>query len=532
MFDTLIRGARVLDGTGAPAYTADVALSGGRIAAVGALGGAEARTAVDAAGRLLTPGFIDIHRHADAALFRPGFGAAELAQGLTTVVNGNCGLSLAPIGGAHGDEAAAYLAPILGDVPPALRFSSLAAYFEAAEQHGCPLHHGTLVGMGTLRTCVSGFADGDLGAAEERELHRLLERALGDGALGVSLGLGYAPECFYSTAGLLRALAPLAGGGVPVTVHMRQEGEGVVDALREMLSVARALRVPLEISHLKSIGRSGWRKNVPEMLRLIRAAREDGLDVACDAYPYTAGSTQLIHVLPPEFQRGGAAALTAALRDPERRRQMRARMETGADFENIIRLVGFENVFVTSLRLPEHRPYEGLALSELAARRGADPYDALFDLLAAEECRCAMIDFIADEADVEEILRAPFSGVISDATYPTAGAPHPRVYGAFARFWQTYVMEKKLLAPEAAVRKLTGWPAERFRLAGKGRIAAGMDADLCLFDPARFAAAATYESPAHTARGMDCVWTAGAPAWENGALTGSRAGAALRAGDS
>ncbi|MBQ9459942.1 MAG: amidohydrolase family protein, partial [Oscillospiraceae bacterium] len=297
-YDILIRNARVLDGSGADAFSSDVGVSGGKIAAIGALSGANARETVDAAGRYLTPGFIDVHRHADAALLREGFGEAELAQGLTTVLDGNCGLSLAPIAPERKDEAAAYLAPILGETGEA--FSSLGDYFVAAERARPRLNHGMLVGMGTLRVGVSGFAGGDLDGAALRALHQSLECALADGAAGVSLGLGYAPECFYSTEGLLRALEPLRGGDIPVTVHMRQEGEGVADALREMLFVARALHIPLEISHLMAIGRIGWRKTVPEMLRMLHDAREDGVDVTCDAYPYTAGSTQLIHVLPPE----------------------------------------------------------------------------------------------------------------------------------------------------------------------------------------------------------------------------------------
>ncbi len=528
-FDTIIRGARVIDGTGKSAFLSDVGLRGGKIAAVGALGGAEAERAVDAAGRYLTPGFIDIHRHADTALFRSDFGAAELAQGLTTVINGNCGLSAAPVLGVHADETAAYLAPILGEVPEELRFASLGDYLAAASAVPEALHSGMLAGMGTLRTCVAGFTDGDLDDGALRALHRLLERALADGALGVSLGLGYAPECFYSTEGLLRALEPLRGEAIPLTVHMRQEGEGVVDALREMLHVARALRVPLEVSHLKSIGRVGWRKNVPEMLCLIAQAREDGLDVMCDVYPYTAGSTQLIHVLPPEYQRGGTAALTAALRDGGARRRMRERMETGADFENITHLVGFENVFAVSLRRAEHLGFEGKSLAEIAEITGKDPYDALFDLLAAEDCAPAMIDFISDEEDVAEILRAPFSGVISDATYPSAGLPHPRVYGAFTRLLEKYVREEKLLTLEEAVHKVTGQAAERFCLAGKGKVAEGMDADLCLFDLTSVHETGTFADPARRAQGMDIIWVNGAVALQDGEKNAA-AGRILRRG--
>ena len=272
MLDTLIRGARVVDGTGRAAFTADVGLCGGVIEAVGELKDAQAFETIDAKGRVLTPGFIDIHRHADAALFREDFGRAELSQGLTTIVNGNCGMSLAPLAGKYASACAHYLAPITGEIPPELRFDSLEAYFKAAQSRGLPLSCAQLVGMGTLRTLAAGFEAGDLSPLEMREMHYHMEKALADGACGVSLGLGYAPEIFYSTDGLIRALAPLHQGGVPICVHMRQEGDGVVDALREMIEVARALQTPLEVSHLKAIGARNARRAVPEMLSLIASA--------------------------------------------------------------------------------------------------------------------------------------------------------------------------------------------------------------------------------------------------------------------
>ena len=208
MLDTLIRGAKIVDGTGKAAFTADVGILDGMIEAVGNLSGAQAFETIEAAGRVLTPGFIDMHRHADAALFREGFGEAELCQGLTTLVNGNCGMSLAPLSGAHADECAKYLAPITGNIPPELRFASIDSYFKAAQGRGLPLSCAELIGMGTLRTLAAGFTTGDLSPLELRDLHYHMEAALADGACGVSLGLGYAPEIFYSTDGLIRALAP------------------------------------------------------------------------------------------------------------------------------------------------------------------------------------------------------------------------------------------------------------------------------------------------------------------------------------
>lgn len=526
MFDFLLQNARILDGTGAPAFFGDVALSGGSIAAVGTLSDCTARHVIDARGRYLTPGFLDVHRHGDAALFRPDYGKAELAQGLTTVLNGNCGLSLAPAAGPHQGALAAYLAPITGPLPEGEAFPTLSAYRARAAQRPLPLNAGLLVGLGTLRVCAAGFHAGDLTDAEMNTLHAALEQSLADGVPGVSLGLGYAPECFFTTAQLIQALAPLRRSGRVVTVHLRQEGDGVVPALEEMLDVARVLKTPVEISHLKAIGQRNWRSAVPRMLSLLTQAREEGVDVSCDVYPYPAGSTQLIHVLPPEFQAGGVAALTAALQIPTARQAMRRRMETGRDFENITDLVGFANILAAGLRRPEHLPFEGQSLADIAAAQGKDPYDALFDLLAAEDCAPAMIDFIAAEEDIEAILRAPFSGVISDATYP-AGLLHPRVYGAFPRLLETYVQKRGVLSLAEAVHKLTGLPASRFGLSKKGRITPGADADLCLFDLQHIHETGTWQSPEHLAQGMDYVFVGGVPAIDQGQFTGKSGGSVL-----
>lgn len=517
MYDYLIRNAVVLDGSGADAVTADLAIQNGTITAIGDLPQADAAHTIDAAGRCLTPGFIDIHRHADAALFRPDFGKAELAQGLTTIISGNCGLSLAPVSGPHADEVRSYLAPIVGTAHTP--FPTFADYRAAARNTPLRLNAGMLAGMGTLRSCIAGFEDRPLTDAEYNRLHAALRQALDQGALGVSLGLGYAPECFYSTEALIQALEPLKNSGTVITVHMRQEGDAVVDSLREMLAVARALNTPVEISHLKAIGKRNWHKAVPEMLSLIADARREGLDVACDAYPYPAGSTQLIHILPPEFQAGGTEALTAALQDPNARAAMRRRMEQDSDFENINLLVGLENVRATSLHLPEHRSFEGKSITDIAAAQGKDPFDALFDLLAAERCQASMIDFIAAEEDIDAILSSPLSGIISDSTYPEGGLCHRRVYGTYPRLLETYVKERGLLTLPQAIHKITRRPADRFGLTRKGRIEVGADADLCLFDLARIHEVGTWEDPQQLAEGMDYVFVGGMPAIAEGRFT-------------
>ena len=522
LFDTLITGGTLVDGTGRPAFRGDLAVQDGRIAALGNLTGAHAARMIDARGCFVTPGFLDIHRHADAALFRPGFGELELRQGLTTIVNGNCGMAPFPSDGENAAAIAAYLGPVTGSFPRAYaRFSDYSADLPAL-----PLHVGQLAGNGTLRASAAGFAP-ELTNAQMSAIHAALESALADGVLGVSLGLGYAPECFYSTEQLIRALAPLKGSGIPLTVHMRQEGSGVVAALEEMLAVAGALQTPLEISHLKAIGRRNWRSAVPQMLSLMQRARADGVDVACDVYPYTAGSTQLIHILPPECQQGGLDVLSQRLTDPAFRAHLRERMLTGDDFENISLLVGWENIRIAAVSDPADEPSLGISIAELAAREQKDPFDAVFDLLALEHCAVTMIDEIACEDDLLAILQDDHSSVISDSIYPGSGLCHPRVYGTFVRILERYVRESRALTLEQAVAKMTGFPARRLGLRSKGRLVPGLDADVNIFRLEDLHERGTYVAPAQLAAGMDTVLVSGVPALEHGQRTGSASGKLL-----
>ncbi len=526
MLDIIIRNGTVIDGTGAPGFRADVAIQDGRIAAVGDLTGREARQEVDAAGLTVTPGFIDIHRHADAAAFRPGFGAAELCQGLTTIVNGNCGLSCAPFGTAHGRAIRDYLRPITGEIPAEMATGSLADYF--ASLPPLPLHMGMLAGAGVLRADAAGYELEHLEDRHYRAIHRALEQALADGALGVSLGLGYAPECFYTTEELIRALQPIAGQDVPVTVHMRQEGGGVCQSVEEMLAVARALGVPMHISHLKAMGRENWGTKIPQALALMESARREGLDVSCDVYPYTAGSTQLLHILPPEFLEGGMDAVAERLADPHQRELLARRIESGDGFDDIARLAGWDGIFLTSLHCPEDQVYLGKSVAEMAEMEHKTPLDACCDLLIREHCQVTMIDFMAAEADIADILRDPYSSLISDATYPTEGQPHPRVYGSCTRLLEHFVRETGTLTWEQAVHKLTGAPAAALRLRGKGVLAQGADADMCVFDPEKLHERGTYQLPRQTAEGMTLVLVNGQAAVRDGQLTGVMAGRAIR----
>ena len=522
-FDGIIQNGAVLDGSGAPAFRADVGIRNGTIAAIGDLSACTAGRVYDAAGRTVAPGFVDAHRHADAAVFRGGFGEAELLQGLTTVINGNCGLSLAPVAGAHADALKAYLRPITGafDGCPV---ESLRAYQTALKNRPLPIHTGMLAGLGTIRACVAGFRP-ELNDADVRGIHRLLEQTLSEGALGVSLGLGYAPECFFDTNGLIRALAPIRSSDLVLSVHMRSESMNLLPSIDEAVAIAKALNVRLQISHLKAVGRRRWGTLIREALERIRRARADGVDVMCDAYPYTAGSTQLAHVLPPEFLKGGPEEIAERLSDPRMQDVLCERFRTGTDYDNYAMLIGWENIRISSVQNEADRGMVGKTVAEAAGEE--PPWRFAAKLLAREKCAVAMIDRLTDEADIAAIFREPFSYVISDATYPTEGDPHPRVYGAFVHVLERFAKELRAIPPERAVQKMTRLPADRYGLRRKGRIEVGADADILIFDPMRLHERATFDAPRQCCEGMETVLVGGVAAVAQGAPTGAANGTVL-----
>ncbi len=511
-FDILIKNGRIIDGSGAPAFTADIGIRDGKIAAYGSLTGAEAGRVMEAEGYTVTPGFIDIHRHADAAVFRDGFGEAELAEGLTTIVNGNCGLSVAPVGEGGREEIFSYLEPITGrigeDIPTGSMGDYLSAVAEREKSGLIPLNTRMLAGAGTIRAAVAGYHKLRLDDSDYSRIHGLISDSLEAGALGVSLGLGYAPECFYTTEELIRALQPVAGSNIPVTVHMRQEGAGVCESVAEMIAVGKALNCPMHISHLKAMGKKNWNSRIPEALGMIERALAEGLDISCDVYPYTAGSTQLMHILPPEFLEGGIADIVCRLRSRENRKALDAMIrgeKKTAAFDNIAELAGWDGIYVTSVDSSKNRECQGKNIDEIANIRGCTPLDACCDLLIEENCHVTMIDFMACEEDIERILNVPCSSLISDATYPTAGLPHPRVYGSCTRLIEHFVLERRSLSLEKAVNKLTLAPAEALRLTGKGLIKEGFDADLCIFKPEELHENASYADPRRNSSGMKTV---------------------------
>ena len=528
MLDTIILGGTVADGTLAQPRRADVGIRAGKIVSVGDLSRESAAKIISAEGKLVTPGFIDIHRHCDIAYFRPDFGKAELKQGLTTIIGGQCGLSAAPCRGPYAQELIHYMNAVNGDVPAGTPLDSMKNYIDGLAERAFPIHVGTEVGMGTLRANVAGFLTENLSREEVRAIQALLEESLAAGALAVSLGMGYAPECFYTTEQLLDVLSPLRGTSTLVTCHMRQEGSEVEKSVAEMIELSMKLSIPVQISHLKAIGRENWGKKVPLVISMIEEARKSGADVGFDVYPYTAGSTLLLHVLPPEFLKGGVAQLPKTLMDPALRPLIRQRMETGTDFENISLLVGWENIIMASLNCPHNKPWAGMTIADIAKGQGKDPFDTLFDMLAEEKGEITMIDHVASEEDIALLLKHEAGLIISDSIYPTSGLRHPRLCGTFVRVLERYVKERKVLSLPEAIHKMTLAPARRFGIAGKGCIKEGYDADINIFDPDALHETGTYREPDQYAEGMDTVLVMGETAIEKGEFSHMTAGRLIR----
>lgn len=529
MYDLLIRDGLIVDGSGAEAFHGDVAIQGGKITAVSSTLNGAAKKTIRAAGQVAAPGFIDIHRHADVNLFSDIFGEAELRQGLTTIINGNCGLSAVPCPEPYRNNILDFLQPVIGETPSECTFSTFGEYMDATGRHPLPLNIGMLVGNGTVRAAVKGYDPTPMTDGQIERAKAFLRQALESGALGISLGLVYAPENCYTFDELTRVLSVAGEYGVPLVTHIRGEGDLFHESLEEVVALARSACAPLHISHLKCIGKRNWIHGVQRALEILDNARASGMRVDCDAYPYTAGSTQLIQILPPEFLEGGTQEIVRRLRDPESRgRLAKILPEPQPYFENLVSSIGWENIRCTAMALPQNQQYVGKSIAEIAVTRGQEPCACVCDLLAEEECNIAMVDFITCEEDIRTILRYPYTSVISDSVYPSGGVPHPRLYGTFPRILQKYVREESVLSLEEAVKKMTSLPASVYNLPGKGLLREGFDADLVIFDPNTVGTRADYDEPKQYGHGFGWIIVGGSVAVENDALTGEKAGRLLR----
>ena len=491
--DLLIRGATVLDGTGGPARAADVAVTGGRIEAVGDLSAERAGTEVVAAGLALAPGFIDVHSHDDFAIFLTPEMDFKLGQGVTTDVVGNCGLGAAPF-----RPARAYLAFFGADrhrqALPA--WDTYGEYLDAVDANPPSLNVAVLVGHGTLRLDAMG---NERRAPTDAELATMLDTlalALDSGCVGFSTGLIYEPGRYSTTEELVALAANMAQVGGVYASHMRNESDGLLAAVAETIRIGEESGVPVQISHHKASGRSAWGL-VKDSLAIIDEARARKVEVTADQYPYTAGSTSLFAIL-QNYEEGTAG----------------------------VGVVDWGNIVLASA--PGHQSWEGYSLADLAGTFHVDPVEAARRVVDAEGYGAVVVIESMNEDDVRTVMAHPTTMIGSDGIPTLGGKPHPRLYGTFARVLGHYVRDEQVLSLEEAVHRMTGLPAGKFGLAGRGVVRPGAWADLVLFDPAVINDIATYDAPRQHPSGIPWVWVNGTAVVREGGHTGERPGRALR----
>jgi N-acyl-D-amino-acid deacylase len=529
-YDVIIRGGHILDGTGNPWYAADIGIRGDKIAAIGKLDNASAKKVIDAVGSVVAPGFIDMLGQSETSLLIDNRSLSKISQGITTEITGEGG-SIAP----QDERTLAPMKPFLEQYHLIVDWTDLDGYFRRLQKTRTPLNLGTYVGAAQVREAVIGDDDREPIPAELEKMKGLVAQAMQQGAMGVSTALIYPPGHYAKTDELV-ALASVASqyGGIYAT-HMRSEGQAEMEAIDEAIRIGRDAHLPVEIFHMKVSGKTRW-GSMPKVVTKIEAARESGVDVAADMYPYLAGATALASCLPPWVADGGTAKLLERLRDPAVRQKIKAEM--GADHPNWENLYfdsdGATGVMISGVVNPELKKYDGKTVAEMAASEKKDPLDALFDFILADKAQTGALYFIANEEDLQYGLKQRWTSIGLDANETSLDGPlfeahnHPRAWGSMPRFLGHYVRDLHLLPLPEAIRKITSLPAEREHLAGRGLLKPGFYADITIFDPTTIIDEATYATPNHVSEGVHYVFVNGQLEYENGDLTGAMAGRALR----
>ncbi len=534
-FDVVISGGRVVDGTGAPWFAADVAISGDRIAGIfpgGRLSDSKAARRIDARGLVVAPGFIDMLGQSEFVVLVDGRAPSKIFQGITTEVTGE-GSSIAPLN----DRMIADRAPSYSHFGVEQDFRTLGEYFHRVETRSkIALNLATFVGAGGVRDYVIGRENRKATEAELEEMRKLVAQAMEDGALGLSSSLQYVPDRYASTEELVE-LAKVAAhyGGIYIT-HQRSESGRIFESLDEVFTIAERAGIPAEVWHLKTAYRANWGK-MPQVLERFEAARARGLDVSANQYPYDRASNNLDACLPIWVREGGADAMVARLRDPSLRERIKKEMEdpAPADWENQwYGSGGAPGVMVSSVLDPSLRKWEGKTLEQIGREMGKDPRDALMDLVIADHGETSCIISIMTEDDVRTALRHPLVSIDTDSETRAEDGPlsvsksHPRAWGTFPRILGKYVREEKLLTLEEAVRKMTSRPAARVGLSDRGILRPGLAADITIFDPATIRDVSTFEDPNHYSVGVRYVLVNGRAVIEEGKITAERPGRILR----
>lgn len=531
MSSLLIQNGTLYDGTGREGYKGDLLIENGLIAQMGELRGVRAERVIDARGMAVCPGFVDIHRHCDRKPFCTGeFGVTELLQGITTTVVGNCGISHTPVSPSRAKETYDFNEPVLG---PACQNAvyDFADYMKALDSAALPINFASMIGTGSVKISVKGFADTPYTREELSAARDLVEDALKNGAVGVSLGIMYLPECYSSTDEFAAILEPVGRFGRVITAHIRGEGDSLVQSVAEVIEIAKKAGCALEISHFKACGMKNWQKEIHKAIALIEKARANGQVVTCDFYPYEGGSTALTTMLPPVFVAGDMAAALQKLGTPAGVEELRrACGVVYPRWDNFAITLGWERILISGVVNERNRKFLGKSVSAAAGEYGfADAVALAAHLMHDEGGRTAIINMSMCQEDIDTIARLPYSTVISDAIYADTDTPHPRMFGAFPKIIREYVNERHVYTLGEAIHRMTGMPAARMKLSSRGELRLGYAGDVLVFDPLVFRDNATFAQPARQASGLAFSIIGGKIAVENGTCVARSCGRNLRA---
>jgi dihydroorotase/N-acyl-D-amino-acid deacylase len=529
-FDLVITNGHIVDGTGSPWYSGDIGIRDGRIAAIGNLSAAARKRTVDAHGKIVAPGFIDMLGQSELTMLVDPRLPSKIYQGITTEITGEGG-SAAPLNDAiiAADRASYEHYKINPD------WRTFRQYFSRLEKQGMGINLASYVGATEVRRMVLGDADAQPTPEQLEKMKALVREAMRDGAAGVSTSLEYAPAPYAKTEELI-ALASEASkfGGIYAT-HMRNESDSVLEAFDEAVRIGREAHIPVEIWHFKVAGKANWGR-MPELIARVNRARAEGVDVEADTYAYTAWANGMSAFVPAWAHDGGDAKLIERLKDPATRARIRKDMETASkDWDNEWQEIrGPEDVMITAVQNSALKKFQGKRLSEIAKTLNKDPMDALFDLLIEDKAFTECAVFGMAEPDVALALQQPWVSIDND--YPGVSPEgilgeehaHPRAYGTFPRILRKYVREEKKLALEEAIRKFSALPAQRMRLTDRGVLKQGMWADVVVFDPKTVRDLATFDDPNRLSEGMEYVLVNGVPVIEEGKMTGALPGKVLR----
>jgi len=526
VFDLIIKNGKVIDGAGNPWFKADVGINGQRISAIGRLSAEKASEIIDAAGLVVSPGFIDMHSHSDLVLLVNPKAESKIRQGITTEVIGNCGGSAAPLNDLMKEEIR-QTESLIEQAKLQLDWSTMKDYLNRLGRQGVAVNVVPLVGHANLRVCTMGFVDRAPTKTELEEMKKRLAQAMEEEAFGISTGLIYPPGCYAKTDELIALSRVVASYGGIYTSHIRDEGEKLLESVKETIEIGEEAGLPIEISHHKARGKANWGK-VKESLKMIEEVRGRGIDITCDVYPYVAASTVLSSVLPHWVHEGGTEKLVHRLTDAKTRdRLIREMRKESPDRASLLEVDRWDITQIA--RCKNHPDLEGKTISEIARTKHMDPFELVFDLLV-DDAAISVVRFLMCEDDVCTVLRHPVSMIGTDASAVAPygvlgeGRPHPRSYGSFPRVLGKYVREERILTLENAIRKMTSLPAQKLGLRDRGIIREGMRADITIFNPETITDKATYQNPHQYPDGIAYVIVNGKIAVREREHTGTLAG--------